>query len=80
MSKYLYLGRSLHTLGQACLPRQRPFVGQDQFGEGAELCTRGACAPQTRSFTAYRAVVSSKSPPRFLADSMLMMKLCNFLH
>ena len=28
----------------------------------------------------YRAVVSLKSPPRFLAVSMLMMKLCNFLH
>jgi len=28
----------------------------------------------------YRAVVSSKSPPRSWAVSILMMKLCNFLH
>ena len=52
---------------------------QRHFGEGAEMSTRGRVRSPEK-FDYLRAVVNSKSPPRFLAVSMLIMKLCNFLH
>jgi hypothetical protein len=59
-------------------PRQSPGVSHENFGEGAEIDTRGACAPQMREDLVAHKMLADKLWG-FECDPVFSPALCRLI-